>query len=132
MIGVDTNVLVRVFVRDNIEQTKAALRFLSERSVEDPAFVSSVVIAELAWVLEKTYKYSDATIYQAVEWLFESSNVDVEKEGLLQQAIASAKLAKADISDSVIAAIANEAGAPHTVTFDRPAAKRIPGMELLA
>ncbi|RYE57018.1 MAG: PIN domain-containing protein [Hyphomicrobiales bacterium] len=132
MIGVDTNILVRLFVRDHAEQTEAAATFLSARSESDPAFVSAVVLAELAWVLDKSYGYSTASIHGALEWLFDSENVAVERSDLMEDAIASAQETGADISDSIIAAIANDAGAAKTVTFDKRAAKRIPGMELLA
>lgn len=132
MIGVDTNVLVRFFVRDHAAQTESALRFLEKRSVDDPAFVSAVVLAELAWVLDKTYGYSGEAIHRAFDWLFESANILVERGDLIEVAVTHARHAKAGISDCVISAIALDAGATKTVTFDRPAAKRVPGMELLA
>lgn len=131
MIGVDTNVLVRVFVKDDKRQTERALRFLNQRSGEDPAFVSSVVLAELYWVLDRSYGYDDAAIFETFDWLFQSSNIVVEREELMMVALAVARERKADLSDSIIAAIAAQEGALHTVTFDSPAAQRVPGMELL-
>lgn len=131
MIGVDTNVLVRLFVEDDQRQTERALRFMKKRSGEDPAFVSSVVLAELYWVLDRFYGYDDAAIFETFDWLFESSNIVVEREELMMVALAVARKNKADLSDSIIAAIAAQEGALHTVTFDSPAAQRIPGMELL-
>lgn len=132
MIGVDTNVLVRLLVRDNAAQLDAAVRFLAKRSPDDPAFVSSVVVAEFAWVLDKSYGYSSEAIHNAMDWLFDSENIVVERSDLIEDAVLGAREAKADISDAVIAALAEDAGASKTVTFDRPAAKRIPGMDLLA
>jgi len=131
MKGIDTNILVRFFVRDNPAQTAAAIRYLSERTEDDPAFVSAVVMCELTWVLEKSYGYADAAIHAALASLFESSNVVVERTELIEQAVTTARDIKADISDSIIAALAADAGATKTVTFDKPAATRIPGMELL-
>lgn len=66
-----------------------------------------------------------------LEWLFESTNVVVERHDLLRAAISRAADHNADISDSIIAALASEVGAPSTVTFDQLAARRISGMELL-
>lgn len=131
MIGVDTNVLVRVFVTDDQRQTELALRFLNQRSGDDLAFVSSVVLAELYWVLDRTYGYDDAAIYEAFDWLLESSNIVVEREVLMAAALAVARSNNADLSDSIIAAIAAQEGALRTITFDKPAAARVPGMELL-
>ncbi len=131
MIGVDTNVLVRLLVRDDPTQLDAAVGFMVRRSAADPAFVSAVVIAELAWVLDKSYGYSSAAIHSAIQGLFESDNISVERSDLIETAVAVARDAAADISDAIICALAADAGAPKTVTFDKPAAKRIPGMELL-
>jgi predicted nucleic-acid-binding protein len=131
MIGIDSNVLVRIFVRDDPHQTAAAVRFLGTRTSDDPAFVSAVVVAELVWALERTYRYTSAAIHEALDSLFESTNIMIEKEALMGAAVAVAAQQNADISDSIIAAIAADAGASHTVTFDKPAAKRVPGMELL-
>jgi predicted nucleic-acid-binding protein len=50
MRAVDTNVLVRIIARDDPRQTGAAEAF-----VADGAWLSHVVLAELAWVLESVY-----------------------------------------------------------------------------
>jgi predicted nucleic-acid-binding protein len=132
MIGVDTNVLVRLLVRDNPAQLDAAARFMAQRSADDPAFVSSVVVAEFAWVLDKSYGYASEAIHGAMDWLFDSENIVVERSDLIENAVLVAREANADISDAIIAALAEDAGASKTATFDRNAAKRIPGMDLLA
>lgn len=132
MIGIDTNVLVRLLVRDNEVQTRAAVAFMSQRSADDPAFVSALVVAELVWVLSKTYGYADAAIHQALEGLFESANLVIEDDEVVQRAVSEAKKSRADISDCIIAARAIHAGAEKTMTFDKPAAKRVPGMDLLS
>lgn len=131
MIGMDTNVLVRLFVEDNPQQTKAAIYFLAARSADDPAFVSAVVLVEFVWALDRTYKYADTAIHEALGGLFESTNIVVERDGLMRAAVSLAAERNADISDCIIAALAADAGASRTVTFDQPAAKRVPGMELL-
>lgn len=131
MIGIDTNVLVRIFVRDHEAQTAAALKFLTERSSVSPGFVSAVVITELAWVLDRSYGYGDDAIFEAIDWLFDSANIVVEREELMERAITLARAARADVSDTIIATLAAEAGAAKTLTFDKTAAQRVPGMELL-
>jgi predicted nucleic-acid-binding protein len=131
LIGVDTNVLVRIFVDDEPEQRAIAQQFLRLRSADDPAFVSAVVVAEVSWVLTRAYKFSVAAVSDALEWLFESTNVVIEAHALLRSAVALAVARNADVADSIIAAIAADAGATTTVTFDQPAARRLPGMELL-
>jgi predicted nucleic-acid-binding protein len=131
MIGVDTNVLVRVAVADNPAQTAAARRFLSERTAEDPAFVSVVVLAELAWVLDRAYRFTHEMTHEVFDWVMGSANIEVERPDLVERALSHARSARAGIADCIIAALAAEAGAATTVTFDGPAADRIPGMALL-
>ncbi|MGN6488831.1 MAG: PIN domain-containing protein [Devosia sp.] len=131
MIGIDTNVLVRIAVRDNPAQTAAAQRFLSGRTPEDPAFVSAVVLAELAWVLDRAYGFTHGMMHDVFDWVMESANIAVERPDLVERALSNANAARAGIADCIIAALAAEAGAASTVTFDHSAARRVPGMELL-
>jgi predicted nucleic-acid-binding protein len=131
MIGVDTNVLVRFFVRDDPRQGSLADRFMNERTSDDPAFISVIVVAEFVWALEQVYDYQRSQIRAALALLLGSANVVLEREELVKTALMSAGEANSDIADSLIAALANDAGASATVTFDRDAAKLVPGMELL-
>ncbi len=132
MVGVDTNVLMRIFVEDDPEQRATALAFMRARSDADPAFISAVVLAEVSWALTRIYNFSNAIARDTLDWLFESTNVVVEAGDLMRSAVAFAADNGADIADCIIVAIAENAGAEKTVTFDKTAAKRIPGMELLA
>lgn len=131
MIGVDSNVLVRVFVPDVPLQTRRALAFLDDRSPEDPAFVSAVVVVELVWVLRRAYGFSLPSIHVALRSLFDSANIHIERFELIRDAVAVAQTRNADIADCIISAIADKAGCAHTVTFDVPASRRVPSMELL-
>jgi len=131
MIGLDTNVLVRVFVEDQPSQTKAAKAFLAQRGPDDPGYASMIVIAELVWVLHKAYGFERPAVVQFIDWLLESTNIVVEQHELVQSALILAEANNTDICDALIAGLATMAGATGTVTFDRVAARRIPGMELL-
>jgi predicted nucleic-acid-binding protein len=131
MIGVDTNVLVRIFVEDDPGQTAVAQAFFRERTAESPAFVSAVVVVEVCWVLAQTYGFGTGRIGEALQWLFESACIVIERHDLLEQAVGAAVEVRASIPDCIIAALATDAGATRTATFDRVASKRVPGMELL-
>lgn len=101
---------------------------MRNRSDTDPALVSVVVVTELSWVLTRMYGLSNIAVADILDWLFESTNVIVEAGDLIRSAVSQGTT----ISDCIIAAIAEEAGAAKTVTFDTLAAQRLPGMELLA
>lgn len=51
MKGLDTNVLVRYFVRDDEEQWKTADRYLGQNLQKEFYFISNVVLCETIWVL---------------------------------------------------------------------------------
>jgi len=130
MIGVDTNVLVRLFVPVE-PQRDAALAFFGKRSPADPAYVSLVVLAEFAWVLRRRYKYSFARIGEGIQRVLDSDDFVVEGRDRVEWALAHYARSKIDFSDLLIARSAATAGARRTVTFDIDATKYIPGMELL-
>jgi predicted nucleic-acid-binding protein len=56
MIGLDSNVLARYIAGDDASQSAAAARVIESLSAESPGFVPLVVIAELVWVLQYSYR----------------------------------------------------------------------------
>jgi predicted nucleic-acid-binding protein len=132
MKAVDTNVLVRYVVRDDPRQFAKAAAFLEQRTPNDPAFVSLVVLVELVWALRRRYRYSREQVHSLVLALLETAEITFEEEQFLSTLINGNKFTRGDIADHLIAFSAARTGAASTVTFDREAAKVIPSMELLA
>ena len=64
MAAVDTNVLVRLLVADDLAQTRRALAYLEARP---PLWVSTVVLVETVWVLTEVYGWSKAQILAMLE-----------------------------------------------------------------
>jgi predicted nucleic-acid-binding protein len=131
MIGVDTNVLLRLFVPVDPER-ETAIAFFGQRSAADSAYVSVVTITEFAWVLRRRYKYTFEQVAQAIRWMLDSDDFALESRDLIEWALANYIHARIDFADLLIARSNELAGASHTATFDKSAARRIPGMELLA
>jgi len=132
VIGVDTNVLLRILVRDEPEQTRKALAFIEHRTPDDPAFVSLIVVAELVWALRQRYEYPMTDIRRLLSAMLEAREFVFEEEALLVDLFNSSDSGRGDVADHLIAFCASRAGCTHTVTFDHRAAKAIPSMELLA
>jgi predicted nucleic-acid-binding protein len=130
MTGVDTNILVRLFITEEPHSAKA-IAFFKQRSSSDPAFVSLVVMAEFVWVLKKKYKQNMAQISTAIQSLLDSDDFIVEHWERAEWALAHYTSARIDFSDLLIARSGALAGAAGTATFDVDAAKLVPGMELL-
>ena len=132
MIAVDTNVLLRYIVRDDPDQFERATEFFKKRTSADPAYVSLVVLAELAWVLRRHYRYSSAQILGLLKALLDTVELSFELEEVLAPYFSRMKDLKGDVADHLVALSSMNAGCRHTVTFDRAAAKSVNGMELLA
>ena len=131
MIGIDTNVLVRVIVADDPKQAAVARDFIRDRcTADDPGFVSNIVLAELAWILAQSYGYSKIEIADTIERIMETTQLQVESPTDAASALADYRAGPAGFSDCLIGHINHTAECSHTVTFDRKAAK-LPGFKLL-
>ena len=120
MIGVDTNVLVRLCVRDNSDQVDAALKLLFGAP---PASVrvSVIVLAELAWVLLCRYRLDKAALIATMESLLSRVELNIEGRSAVMVALRWYRQGNADFADYLIAALNQEAGATPTYTFDEQA-----------
>jgi predicted nucleic-acid-binding protein len=131
MIGIDTNVLVRLIVADDARQTTAARNFIRDRCTsEDPGFVSSVVLAETAWTLAAGYGYTRQQIADAIEAIMETVQLQIESSIDASAALIEYRTGPADFADCLIGQMNRSASCTHTVTFDREAAK-LSGFKLL-
>ena len=132
MIGVDTNVLIRLFINDEAEQHAKADAFFAARSPEDAAFISLVTTIEFVWVLTRSYKRPQDEALGLLKIVLSSRDAVVEMAEAVASAVQTALDTKGDYADVIIAQAGQSAGCSHSVSFDEPAAKRIPEMELLA
>lgn len=132
MIGVDANVLLRLFVADDEAQHRAALEFFAGRSEAEPAYVCLVVLLEFVWSLGRTYRYSQETVSDFVARLLDARDILFEREEVIVAALRQVAESRVGFPDAVIALKNAADGCGATVTFDRAAARRLPHMELLA
>lgn len=131
MIGLDTNVLVRYFIRDDPDQSERAAELLEDAlSVDNPGFVSVVAMVELAWVLDRTYRLSDVAIARAIERIIGADLLVIEREREVEAAVMAVKDGRGSFADALIGSLGEAAGCSHTVTFDRKAA-RLPAFKLM-
>jgi predicted nucleic-acid-binding protein len=116
----DTNVLIRILVGDNAEQSKAAEALLKKADV---VAISISALCELVWVLSRGYKTSAVNIAASIRHIINASNVVVNRP------VAEAGLALldagGDFADGVIAHEGSWLGAEIFVSFDTKAVKLI-------
>jgi predicted nucleic-acid-binding protein len=131
MIGIDSNVLLRLLTADDPQQHQAALVFFNQRSSASPAFVSAVTLAETVWVLRRSYRFTQEEIRSSLSRVLDSDDFIVEaRESVefIQQEGAN----PIHLGDYLVAHLCKKAGCARIVTFDQRAAKSVPAMELLA
>jgi predicted nucleic-acid-binding protein len=131
MIGLDTNILVRYLTFDDPKQTARALEVIDSLSVENPGFISLVVIAELVWVLESFYRLTKTEVVSSLETLLRSKELTVERAEIAWQALNNFKASRGGYSDCLIERIGHAAGCRYTLTFDQKASNTA-GMKLLS
>lgn len=132
MIGIDTNVLLRCLVNDNSEQNEIARRFLAKRNDDDPAFVSAITLAETFWVLNRQMKLSSDRLISVLRSMLATDGLVFEFAGELELFIDSESVDVDMVADNLVHWSAKRAGCDRSVTFDKKAATRITGMELLS
>jgi predicted nucleic-acid-binding protein len=130
MIGIDTNVLVRLFTQDDPIQSSRVDQLLQELSQSSLGFVPSVVVIELQWVLRSRYGVSNDQFASYIEQLLNSPEIVLEHEAALKQALSRFRSTTADFADCLIERICWLSGCKRTVTFDSIAAKLVGMSEL--
>jgi predicted nucleic-acid-binding protein len=124
VIGLDTNILVRLVVGDDPVQTRQAKRFVESRcSAESPGFINCVVLTEFVWVLARTYGYSRSEIAGTVESLLAGDDRIIEHHEAVRAGLDDYRSGRVDFIDAIIARINCARGCEATVTFDRKAAR---------
>ena len=115
MRAVDTNVLVRVLVRDDRKQTD-----LAEEYIARGAWVSHLVLAEAMWVLRSKYALPHHEIATVIELLLDHTQFALQEPDVVEAALDHYR-AKPSIgfSDCLVLEIARKVGHLPLGTFDR-------------
>jgi len=115
MRAVDTNVLVRLVVRDDATQVGAAEKFIA-----GGAWVSHLVLAETVWVLDAVFERSAHQISTAIEMLLNHKEISLQDAEVVASALDHFRKRPAlGFSDCLIVEIARKAGHMPLATFDR-------------
>jgi len=126
MRAVDTNVLVRLLVRDDAEQAAAAEAFVAAG-----AWVSHVVLVETLWVLESVYEVDVRGRAKAVEMLLNHRELTVQDPDVVERALGHFRNRPSlGFSDCLVLESARKAGHGPLGTFDRDLG-RVEGAQLL-
>lgn len=127
MLGIDTNILLRIFLTDLSEGDDTADQFALVRDAvfggREPFFVNHVVVVETIWVLRQKLKYSKEIIAGVMTRLLHMSNVTVQDAATVEASLSSFIEYPGDFSDHLIGEINRRNGCRTTLTFDKAASK---------
>lgn len=115
MRAVDTNVLVRLVTRDDRKQVAAAESFISRG-----AWVSTLVLVEVTWVLAAVYELTHPEIATAVNMLLHHRDLTIQDSDTVAAALEQYRRHPASgFSDCLILEVARKSGHIPLGTFDR-------------
>ncbi|MBW8879529.1 MAG: type II toxin-antitoxin system VapC family toxin [Acidobacteria bacterium] len=114
MRAVDTNVLIRLTIRDDSGQVAAAEAFVARG-----AWVSHLVLVETLWVLRSIYGQGPVEIATAVEILLNHRDLMIQDSDVVAAALQHLRKRPAlGFSDCLILEVARKAGHLPLGTFD--------------
>jgi len=123
MIGLDTNVLVRYIMQDDVQQAKLASELIEAFTVDEPGFIPLVAVIELVWVLSSSFELVRSQVVRALEVLLQTKEIQVENAEVVWRAVRLYRASAADFADCLIERSAAAAGCTRTMSFDRGAVK---------
>lgn len=125
MIAIDTNVVVRLLVSDDLAQYEKARHVVAMHEV----FVPDTVILETEWVLRYAYGFAFEAVCDALIKLFGLPNVHLANPALIAQAIDWHRQGL-DFADALH--LANSKSCEILMTFDAQFVKRARGLSACA
>lgn len=115
-VAVDTNVLVRAAVQDDVKQAAIASKLLKEAEL---VAIALPCLCEFVWVLRRVYGLTSSDAVQAIKALMAARNVEMNR--IAVEAGLKVLEAGGDFADGVIAHEGRWLGAQTFVSFDKKA-----------
>ncbi len=116
MLAIDTNVIVRYIVRDDVRQSARARAVIDGTDV----FVPTTVILETEWVLRSLYGFDVGDVAESIRVLAGQPTVSLEQPLVVQTALAWAEQG-VDLADALHMAASRHCSS--FASFDRDLAK---------
>ena len=121
MIGLDTNVLLRLFIEDDPAQCERARRFVDAAAADESCVVNPVVLAEFAWTLARRFKRNRPEVAHLLAGVLAMDDLEIPYRRAAEGALAAFQSGKADFPDYLLSEINIELGCASTASFDRDA-----------
>lgn len=120
MIAVDTNILVRLLVNDDVAQAARAKKLFDAQSGEDGSiWVSDTVLVELVWSLARAHGRSRADLVVVLRALASNATVSLESPAAVRSAVEVFARGNSDFADCLLSEKALRVGCSQIFTFDK-------------
>ncbi len=124
LIGLDTNVFVRLLIADDPAQTRRAQnRIVMAMAQEEAVLVSLPVFVEAEWVLRSRYGMRRDAVLPVLRAALEARELSFEDEPAIEEALHEWSDSPCGFADCLIAAHNRRLGCSTTLTFDTKAAR---------
>lgn len=127
MIGVDTNILVRIITADDPPQYARAVAFVEAHPAAPGGppelFVPAIATCELAWVLRRSYGRSRLEVLDAIEGLLASRDIVMGDREAIQAAVVGCRAGRREFADSYLKESCLRAGCESVATFEKRLSK---------
>lgn len=98
MIIVDTNIILRYLLNDNVELNTKATEIIDNNDV----YIPTEVIIEASYVLKKVYNVEKEKIYEAIEELLKLDNIHFQNDDTIKLAFKTYSEENFDIVDCML------------------------------
>ena len=131
MIGIDTNILLRLWLDDDPAQSRRIDSLLAQHGTAPGSLlVSDLVLAEAVWTLASARGQDKTAQLEAVRSLLDEAAFAFENRDAVSQAALLFERNTCGFSDCLIAAKHALLGCEFTATFDRRM-RKLPGVKVL-
>jgi predicted nucleic-acid-binding protein len=131
MIGIDTNVLLRLWLNDDPAQNNRIDALLATHGgMPGSLLVTDVVLAEAVWTLKSAFEQDKRAQLIAVRSLLEETAFAFEDRESVAAALSIFEASSCGFSDCLVVAKHARQGCDFTATFDR-GMRKLPGVKVL-
>jgi predicted nucleic-acid-binding protein len=131
MIGIDTNILLRLWLNDDPAQNKRIDSLLAAHGgMPGSLLVPDVVLVEAVWTLKSAFQQDKQAQSLAVRSLLEETAFALEDRETVLAALRLFEAGSCGFADCLVVAKCARQGCDFTATFDR-GMRKLPGVKVL-
>ena len=131
MIGIDTHILLRLWLNDDPAQSKRIDALLAEHGgTPGSLLVTDVVLVEAVWTLRSAFDQDKDAQLIAVHSLLEETAFAFEDREAVADAVTLFEAGSCGFADCLVVAKHARQGCDFTATFDR-CMRKLPGVKVL-